>query len=157
MLRASAHRVPRLQRLFSTSPRSNAVEHLLKKSPNDVVITLALRTPMTRGKKGGLKDTSADSLLYGMLKAVQERSGVDPAIVEDITTGKSWTVRPTGTNMTNMHGETRCVPLPLASIRGESGRTRCWISATCPCPIHQQTMLVWAHGGPIHFRLHLAR
>jgi acetyl-CoA acyltransferase 1 len=61
----------------------------LKKSPDDVVITLALRTPMTRGKKGGLKDTSADSLLYGILKAVQERSGVDPAIVEDITTGKS--------------------------------------------------------------------
>ncbi|KAF9506418.1 hypothetical protein BS47DRAFT_1374132 [Hydnum rufescens UP504] len=94
MLRATTYCAPRLQRFFS-SPRSKAVEKLLQKNLDDVVITLALRTPLTRGNKGGLKDTSADSLLYGMLKAVQERSGVDPAMVEDITTGVCHSPSPT--------------------------------------------------------------
>ena len=67
--------------------KSKAVGDLLLQQPDDVVITLALRIPMTRGKKGSLKDTPADSLLYNMLKAVNQRSGVDPAIVQDIVTG----------------------------------------------------------------------
>ena len=80
-----------LKRSFSSSARSrassSALETLLIKNPDDVVITLALRTPMGKAKRGGLKDTSADSLLYGMLTAVQERSGVDPGSVEDIAVG----------------------------------------------------------------------
>lgn len=50
---------------------------------------------MCKAKKGGLKDTSSDALLYGMLRAVQERSGVDPALVEDITVGVCHTPSPT--------------------------------------------------------------
>lgn len=60
---------------------------MLVKKPDDVVITLAVRSAMTRAKKGAFKDTSGDSLLFGMLRAVQERSGVDPALVEDISVG----------------------------------------------------------------------
>lgn len=30
------------------------------KSPEDVVVVSAVRTPMTKGRKGGLKDTLAD-------------------------------------------------------------------------------------------------
>jgi len=30
---------------------------LLKKSPDDVVITLAVRSPLTKAQKGGFKDT----------------------------------------------------------------------------------------------------
>ena len=63
------------------------MESLVVKKPDDVVITLAVRSAMTRAKKGAFKDTSADTLLYGMLKAVQSRSGVDPTLVEDISVG----------------------------------------------------------------------
>lgn len=64
---------------------------MLVKKPEDVVITLAVRTAMTKAKKGAFKDTSADSLLYGILKAAKERSGVDPALVEDISVGEDMT------------------------------------------------------------------
>ena len=30
---------------------------LFKKSPDDVVITMAIRTPLTKARKGGFKDT----------------------------------------------------------------------------------------------------
>jgi acetyl-CoA acetyltransferase len=61
---------------------------LLQKNPDDVVITLALRTPLCRAKKGSLKDTSSDELLLGLLKGVKERSMIDPSLVEDIAVGE---------------------------------------------------------------------
>jgi acetyl-CoA acetyltransferase len=57
------------------------------KNPDDVVITMAIRTPLTKGKKGGMKDTSLDFMVYSLLKEVRERMNVDPAIVEDICLG----------------------------------------------------------------------
>lgn len=42
---------------------------------------------MTRGKKGGFKDTHAADLLLGAFKALIERSGIDPKLVEDIAVG----------------------------------------------------------------------
>ena len=52
-----------------------------------MVITCALRTPITRGGKGPLKDTMGADLLAHVLKAVIEKSKIDPALVEDIATG----------------------------------------------------------------------
>lgn len=60
---------------------------LLEKNPDDVVVTCALRTPFTKGGKGGLKDTQASDLLYGAFKALIERSGINPGLVEDIAVG----------------------------------------------------------------------
>ncbi|KAL6712169.1 3-ketoacyl-CoA thiolase with broad chain length specificity [Coniothyrium glycines] len=60
---------------------------LLQKNPDDIVITCALRTPITKGGKGGFKDTQASDLLYGAFKALIERSGIDPSLVEDIAVG----------------------------------------------------------------------
>ncbi|KAF8342885.1 thiolase [Cantharellus anzutake] len=85
---------PRLYATHATT-RSKAVEALLVGRPDDVVITLALRTAMTKGKKGSFKDTSADSLLYAMLKAANQRSGVNPALVQDIVTGVCHSPSPT--------------------------------------------------------------
>lgn len=42
---------------------------------------------MTRGKKGGFRDTSADGLLYKMLKAGMAEAGVKPEMVQDIVAG----------------------------------------------------------------------
>lgn len=54
---------------------------------NDVVITFARRTALTRAKKGGFRETTSDTLLYATLKSGLELSGIDPACVEDIVVG----------------------------------------------------------------------
>lgn len=62
-------------------------ESILAKSPHDVVVTCALRTPFTRGGKGGLKDTAAADLLVHAFQSLIARSKIDPALVEDIAVG----------------------------------------------------------------------
>lgn len=57
------------------------------KNPDDVVITLAIRTPLAKGFKGGFKDTSLDYIVYALLKKVVEKSNLDPQMVEDICIG----------------------------------------------------------------------
>ncbi|KAJ1667962.1 3-ketoacyl-CoA thiolase with broad chain length specificity [Coemansia sp. RSA 1813] len=57
------------------------------KNPDDVVIVQALRTPITRARKGGFKDTTSEYLLGNILKGVLERSKLDPALVDDICVG----------------------------------------------------------------------
>jgi hypothetical protein len=46
---------------------SIAKRRILEKKPDDVVITFAARTPLTKAKKGGLKDTQLDELLISLL------------------------------------------------------------------------------------------
>lgn len=58
-----------------------------QKTPDDVVITLAIRTPLTKGFKGGLKDTGLDFIVYSLLKKVLERSNIDPQMIEDVCLG----------------------------------------------------------------------
>ncbi|KAK4624621.1 3-ketoacyl-CoA thiolase, peroxisomal [Fulvia fulva] len=60
---------------------------LLEKRPDDVVVTCALRTPITRGGKGGFKDTAGADLLHGAFTNLIQRSGIDPRLVEDISVG----------------------------------------------------------------------
>lgn len=50
-------------------------------------MTCALRTALTKGGKGGFKDTPASDMLAGVFKAVVDRSGIDPQLVEDIAVG----------------------------------------------------------------------
>jgi acetyl-CoA acyltransferase 1 len=50
-------------------------------------VTCALRTPFTKGGKGGFKDTAGADLLHGAFKALIERSKIDPSLVEDIAVG----------------------------------------------------------------------
>ena len=57
------------------------------KNMDDVVIVTALRTPMTRARKGKLKDTSADELVKHVLKGVLVNSKINPADVGDIVFG----------------------------------------------------------------------
>lgn len=51
------------------------------------MITCALRTALTKGGRGGFKDTPAQDLLAGVLRGLIERSGIDPSVVEDIHVG----------------------------------------------------------------------
>jgi len=58
-----------------------------KKSPDDVVIISALRTPMCRAKKGGFKETTPDDLLKAALEGVIKEAKIDPAMVGDVKVG----------------------------------------------------------------------
>jgi len=60
---------------------------ITQKNADDIVVTCALRTPITKGGKGGFKDTDAADLLVGAFKALIERSKIDPSKVEDIAVG----------------------------------------------------------------------
>lgn len=57
------------------------------KNADDIVITLAIRTPLCKAKKGGFKDTSLEYMSYALLKEVKERMGFDAGLVEDICFG----------------------------------------------------------------------
>ncbi|TFY63781.1 hypothetical protein EVG20_g6175 [Dentipellis fragilis] len=59
----------------------------LSQNDNDVVIVAAVRSALTKGKKGGFKDTRPEEILSGILKAAYTKAGVDPALIEDISVG----------------------------------------------------------------------
>lgn len=68
--------------------RGGGVGRLTVKHPDDVVIVMAMRTPLCKARKGGYKDMSSDELMLATFKAARKRMGpIDPAIVEDITVG----------------------------------------------------------------------
>ena len=54
------------------------------------MITLAIRTPLCKANKGGLKDTPLDGLVCKILKEVIRKSRLDPQMVEDICLGNVW-------------------------------------------------------------------
>ncbi|XP_017427612.1 3-ketoacyl CoA thiolase 1, peroxisomal isoform X2 [Vigna angularis] len=56
-------------------------------SEDDVVIVAAYRTAICKAKRGSFKDTLPDDLLASVLKAVIEKTKVDPAEVGDIVVG----------------------------------------------------------------------
>ncbi|KAK7695314.1 hypothetical protein QCA50_002504 [Cerrena zonata] len=79
----------RVKQLVShlTPGSSKGLSALERKSPDDVVITMAIRSPLCKAKKGGFKDTRADELLTEMFKQSIARSSIDPGLVGDISVG----------------------------------------------------------------------
>lgn len=49
--------------------QTRATSPLDKKTPNDVVIVSALRTPIAKARKGALKDTYVEELLATVIRA----------------------------------------------------------------------------------------
>lgn len=77
------------KRSFVTArPLMKGHQALLQRNPDDVAITITIQTPLCRAKKGGLKDTTSDELLLGLLKSVVGRSKFDPRLIKDIVVGK---------------------------------------------------------------------
>jgi len=56
-------------------------------SLDDVVIVAALRTPLTKAKRGGLRNTDATDLMATVFKAVLDKTSVDPKVLGDIVVG----------------------------------------------------------------------
>lgn len=67
---------------------SNQVSQaLLSGAPDDVIICCAIRTPLTRAKRGGLKGEYPEALLGVLFKALIEKTGIDPRLIEDVCIG----------------------------------------------------------------------
>ena len=56
---------------------------------DDVVICSAVRTPITKAKKGYLKDTSPEVMLSVALKGALDRAKLDPKLLQDIAIGNN--------------------------------------------------------------------
>ncbi|KAI0046170.1 acetyl-CoA acetyl transferase [Auriscalpium vulgare] len=67
------------------SPSGKAA--VLAQTDDDVVIVSAVRSALTKGKKGGFKDTRPEEILSGVLRAVYTKAGLDPTLIEDIVVG----------------------------------------------------------------------
>ncbi|KAJ7293418.1 Thiolase, N-terminal domain-containing protein [Mycena rebaudengoi] len=66
---------------------SKGLAALERKSPDDVVITFAMRSPLCKAKRGGFKDARTDELMLEMFKQTISRFQIDPALVGDICVG----------------------------------------------------------------------
>ncbi|KAI8974569.1 thiolase [Trametes punicea] len=73
----------RIQSLAGLSFKAKA----LAQHDHDVVIVAAVRSAITKAKKGGFKDTRPEEILSGVLRAVYTKAGVNPALIGDITVG----------------------------------------------------------------------
>ncbi|KAL0955480.1 hypothetical protein HGRIS_001720 [Hohenbuehelia grisea] len=73
--------------LTTGSITSPAKTRLLEKHEDDVVIVCAVRSAMTKGNRGGFKDTCAEELLSAVLRAAYTKAGLDPALIEDVAVG----------------------------------------------------------------------
>ncbi|GLB34443.1 putative thiolase family protein [Lyophyllum shimeji] len=73
--------------MSTQSSSSSARARVLEKHDDDVVIVTAVRTAITKARKGGFKDTHPELLLSHVLRAAYTQAGLDPALVEDISVG----------------------------------------------------------------------
>ena len=62
---------------------------IASKDANDVVICSAVRTPLTKAKRGGLKDTMPDVLLKTVFEEAYKRAKCDPKKIQDICVGNN--------------------------------------------------------------------
>lgn len=70
-----------LSQLVRTADRPRPYPHC------QIVVTACCRSAFARGGKGAFKDTPAADLMAAILKAIIDRSKIDPALVEDICVG----------------------------------------------------------------------
>ncbi|CAO3631324.1 unnamed protein product [Cunninghamella echinulata] len=70
------------------APSSNTTANKIGvKSPEDVVIVSALRSAITRARKGAFKDSLPEEILAGVFKGILDQTKINPALVNDITVG----------------------------------------------------------------------
>ncbi|KAH7013472.1 Thiolase, N-terminal domain-containing protein [Ilyonectria destructans] len=80
-------RITQIGGQISGNPTAGGRDKILEKRPDDIVVTACCRSAFTKGGKGGFKDTHASDLMAGILKAVIDRSKINPALVEDVCVG----------------------------------------------------------------------
>lgn len=64
------------------------LKNILQKHPNDVVFISALRTPITRSYKGGLRNAYPEQMLAAVLRATLDQNpNVPPSNIQDVAVG----------------------------------------------------------------------
>ena len=74
----------------------------------DVVIVSTARTPIGSAFRGAFNNIKSPTLAGHAIRAAVERSGVDPAEVEDVVMGSVLTAGTAGLNVKSI-GSSRCV------------------------------------------------
>ncbi|KAK1228638.1 hypothetical protein PQX77_008232 [Marasmius sp. AFHP31] len=77
----------RIKQVAAHLTGTSGVAGLERKSPDDVVITMAIRSPLCKAKRGGFKDAKTDELMLEMFKHSISHSKVDPSTIGDICVG----------------------------------------------------------------------
>ena len=77
----------RLQTLAMGVPEMKRASPCKAASGDDIVIVSGARTPMTKARKGAMKDTACADMLAVCIKAAVERAGVKPADIDDVAVG----------------------------------------------------------------------
>ena len=77
-------------------------------------VLAAVRTPGGKAKKGKLKDVRPDDLAAVAIKALVERTGIDPMLIEDVILGCAFPEGEQGMNVAR-----------VASFKAGAARTRC--------------------------------
>ncbi|EPQ67799.1 Bgt-818 [Blumeria graminis f. sp. tritici] len=95
-----------------SQPKRTGRSAILEKHADDIVVTACLRTPLTRGGKGGFRDTAAADLLVGTFKGLISRSGINPSLVEDIAVGS---VLPPGGGATEFRAAALVAGFPVST------------------------------------------
>ena len=75
-------------------------------------MTCALRTAITKGGKGGFKDTHAADLLVGVFQGLIKQSGIDVSKIDDIAVGS---VLPPGGGATEFRAAALTAGFPVTT------------------------------------------
>ena len=82
----------------------------------DIVIAGYARTPFHFATKGGLSRVRADDLAATAVKAVVDRSGVDPASIEDLILGTAFPEGEQGFNMARLVVLMAGLPITIGGV-----------------------------------------
>lgn len=82
----------------------------------DAVIVAAVRTPVGRSKRGGLKDTRPDDMAALVLQEVVKRAGVSPEIVEDVILGCAFPEAEQGMNVARIAVQIAKFPASVSGL-----------------------------------------
>ncbi len=70
------------------------------KNPRDAVVVAAVRTPVTKARRGAFKDTRPDDLLMAAMKGLLERvPDLDPGVLDDVVIGTAFPEGEQGMNV----------------------------------------------------------
>lgn len=72
---------------MDSSRRLEIIRQHITGSENEVVICAALRSPLTKAKRGGLKDTTIEEILSQLYMKVIETTKLNPGKIEEVVIG----------------------------------------------------------------------
>jgi len=81
------HRVANIANQVGAASAPNMANPVGAKSPDDVVICCAVRTPLTKSRRGGMSRNLPEEMLCPLFKAIAEKTKVDLKTVGDIQIG----------------------------------------------------------------------